>query len=112
MTTIHKTIAIVLFLFSTIIYAQTTKTEAWVNGDCGMCKDRIEKTAKKNGATQALWNDETKMLQLEFDAAKTSLDTILEKIAVVGHDNEKYKAKDEVYAKLSGCCHYDRTAAP
>ncbi|WP_187478483.1 TonB-dependent receptor domain-containing protein [Amniculibacterium sp. G2-70] len=112
MKTIQKTLYIFVLLLSTFAFAQSTKIEAWVNGDCGMCKERIEKTAKKNGATSANWNDETKMLNVEFDAAKTSLDKILEDIAAVGHDNEKYKAKDEVYEKLSGCCHYERVSPP
>ncbi|MBS1573071.1 MAG: TonB-dependent receptor [Bacteroidetes bacterium] len=112
MNTIQKTILLFLISFISIVKAQTTKTEVWVNGDCGMCKERIEKTAKKYGATTAEWNDESKMLNISFDATKSSVDKILEKIAEVGHDNEKYKAKDEVYEKLSGCCHYDRAETP
>jgi hypothetical protein len=26
----------------------------------------------------------------------------------VGHDTEKYRADDKAYAKLPGCCKYDR----
>jgi outer membrane receptor protein involved in Fe transport len=112
MKTIQKSIFLLLFLTATFLFAQSTKIQAWVNGDCSMCKERIEKTAKKNGASKVDWNDETKMLNLEFDRTKTSIDNILEKIAEVGHDNERYKAKDEVYSKLSGCCHYDRISPP
>ena len=75
-----------------------------------MCKERIEETAKKSGATQAEWNAETLLLKLEFDQSKTSLDQILKDIATVGHDNEKYKTDESTYNALPGCCHYDRTA--
>jgi L-serine deaminase len=54
-----------------------------------MCKDRIENTSKKAGASKAEWDAETLTLKLEFDQSKTSLDQILKKIAEVGHDNEK-----------------------
>ncbi len=46
-----------------------------------MCKERIEETAKKSGATQAEWNAETLL-----------------------------KTDESTYNALPGCCHYDRTA--
>jgi len=48
------------------------------------------------------------MLTVSFDPAKTTVDALGKKLALVGHDTEKYKAPDDVYAKLPGCCHYDR----
>lgn len=97
-------------LCSTFISAQTiTKSTFLVKGECGMCKDRIETTAKKNGATSANWNAETQKLDVEFDADKFSADEILKKIAEAGHDNERFSAADAVYENLPACCHYDRT---
>jgi hypothetical protein len=90
--------------------AQTSvKTETFkVSGECGMCKTRIEKTVKAEGATTANWDEKTQMLTVEFDKNKTSIDALSKKLASVGHDTEKYKAPDEVYAKLPACCHYER----
>jgi periplasmic mercuric ion binding protein len=88
----------------------TMKTETFkVLGSCDMCKDRIEKTVKAEGATTASWDSEKQMLTVTFDASKTSVDALSKKLAAVGHDTEKYKAQDEVYSKLPGCCHYDRS---
>lgn len=85
------------------------KTESFkVSGNCGMCKDRIEKAAKEEGATTAAWDSKTKMLTVSYDQSKTSTDALSKKMAAVGHDTEKYKASDDVYAKLPGCCHYER----
>jgi copper chaperone CopZ len=85
------------------------KTESFkVAGACGMCKTRIEKTAKENGATEAAWDSKTQLVTVTFDPAKTSVDALSKKMASVGHDTEKYKADDKVYAALPGCCHYDR----
>jgi Cu(I)/Ag(I) efflux system membrane fusion protein len=78
-----------------------------VRGLCGMCKERIETTAKSlNGVFSAKWDADSEELHLNFDSKKVSLDAIAKAIAKVGHDNEKYKAYDEVYNTLPGCCLY------
>nr|WP_173777844.1 TonB-dependent receptor [Frigoriflavimonas asaccharolytica] len=82
-----------------------------VKGHCGMCKSRIETTAKKAGATSATWDLEYQKLTMDFDASKVSANEILQKIADAGHDNEMYKAKDSTYDALPDCCLYDRDSA-
>lgn len=90
----------------------STKTESIkVWGNCETCEARIEKAAKVNGVTKATWDSKTQMLSLVYDPSKTNSDDIQKKIATVGHDTEKYKADDKAYAKLPGCCKYDRAAA-
>ncbi len=83
----------------------------FVKGNCGECKERIESTAKANGATFADWNVETQTLKLNFDSSKNSADEILKKIAEAGHDNEKFKTSKKTYDALPGCCQYDRESA-
>jgi Cu(I)/Ag(I) efflux system membrane fusion protein len=78
-----------------------------VQGSCGMCKTRIEKTAKgTDGVSFASWDAKTKELQLRFDAGKTSPDAVAKALAKAGHDTEKYKADDKTYNALPGCCKY------
>ncbi len=85
------------------------KTETFkVWGNCGMCKDRIEKAAKEEGAASASWDLKTKILTVSFDPAKTNVDALSKRIASVGHDTEKYKADDKVYNSLPACCQYER----
>ncbi|MEI6049813.1 MAG: heavy-metal-associated domain-containing protein [Bacteroidota bacterium] len=85
------------------------KTESFkVWGNCGMCKDRIEKAVKEEGATSASWDIKTKMVTVSFDPSKTSVDALDKKLASVGHDTEKYKADDKVYNALPACCKYER----
>lgn len=86
-----------------------SKNEYFVNGNCDQCKARIEKAAKEAGATNADWTSTNHRLKLDFDATKTSTEKILKKVAEAGHDNEMFKADDEVYKNLPDCCHYDRT---
>lgn len=107
---------ILLAAFSTANFAQTAtkvssnqKTETFkVYGECSMCKSRIEKTVKTEGAINADWVVKTKLLTVTYDPAKTSVDAMAKKLASAGHDTEKFKATDEAYKKLPGCCHYER----
>ena len=86
MKTLLKSLMTFSLLFTHFLFAQTiTKSTFLVKGDCGMCKERIETTAKKTGASIANWNAETQKLSVEFDSAKTSAEEILKKIAAVGH---------------------------
>ena len=117
MKTVKLFFAIVLISsFGISIPAQTAvnatssqKTETFkVWGKCEMCKTRIEKAVKTEGATTADWNIKTSMLTVTFNPDQTSVDILGKKLAAIGHDTEKYKATDEAYSKLPGCCHYDR----
>ena len=91
----------------------TEKTDTFlVLGNCGMCKNIIEKAAIRAGATKADWNTDTDQLTVTFEPAKTSADAIQKEVALSGYDNVGYKAPDDVYEKLHGCCHYDRSGAP
>jgi periplasmic mercuric ion binding protein len=117
MKTVRLIFAVILVaVFGVTASAQTTtkssaqqRTETFkVSGKCEMCKARIEKTVKAEGAINADWNTKSEMLTVTFDPLKTSVDALGKKLASVGHDTGKYKAPDDVYAKLPGCCHYDR----
>ena len=87
--------------------AKTETFKVW--GACGMCKTRIEKTVTAEGATKASWDAKSQLLTVTYDPSKTSKDALSKKLASVGHDTEKFKAPDDVYAKLPGCCHYERS---
>ena len=86
---------------------QKTETlKVW--GNCNMCKTRIEKAVRSEGASSADWNTKTKLLTVTFDPANTSVDAFSKKLAAVGHDTEKYRADDKAYNALDSCCKYER----
>jgi copper chaperone CopZ len=90
--------------------AQETAKKFKVYGNCGMCESRIEKAAMSvDGVSFADWDKVTKMINVKFDKSKTDAHKIQMVIANSGHDTEMHKAKDEVYNKLPGCCHYERS---
>ena len=110
MKTLKYIVSIIILFAGIQAFGQTTtKTETFkVYGNCGMCKARIEKAAKVDGVTKAEWDKTTKMMVVNFDPSKITSDKIQKKIAGIGHDTEKYKADDKAYAKLPGCCQYER----
>jgi periplasmic mercuric ion binding protein len=86
--------------------AKTESFKVW--GKCDMCKARIEKTVKAEGVTNASWDEKTQLLTVTYDPSKINQEGLSKKLASVGHDTEKYKATEDAYAKLPGCCHYER----
>jgi copper chaperone CopZ len=82
-----------------------------IYGNCGMCEKTIEKAAGMKGTARADWDTDTKMAKITFDSTKTNLDDVLKRIANAGYDSEKFRAPDEVYANLHGCCQYERPAS-
>lgn len=107
-----KTIIFVLGLLfgpalSTTVLAQT-QTTLHVDGNCDMCKKRIEDALDVPGVKLAKWDMKSHKLNIKFDEKKISLDQIRERILAVGHDVDGLKAEDEVYQKLHTCCKYER----
>lgn len=109
MKTTRLVMAAVICLVSFNLFAQAEKTDSIkVYGNCGMCKNRIEKALKIEGVSSASWDADEQLLVVKYDPSKTSNDVIQKKVAAVGHDTEKYTAPDAVYNKLHGCCKYER----
>ena len=80
-----------------------------VYGNCGMCENRIETAlAIVEGIHSTDWDVDNKVMTVKYDSDAISLDDIKKKVAAAGHDTDKFRAKDEVYNALPGCCQYDR----
>lgn len=102
----------ICLLISSSTFAQSVEklnlsdTTFKVFGACEMCKSRIEEALKLKGINKAIWDVDSKMLSLQFDPQKISLDKIENTIISVGHDLVNKKAKDYIYNELPECCHY------
>ena len=92
----------------TAISAQAQKAELTfgVAGLCGMCENRIEAAFDQKGIVAADYNLETKQLHVVYKAKKWDEEGLHKLATGVGHDTEKYKATDEAYANIHGCCKY------
>ena len=88
---------------------ESEHTMVKVYGNCGMCKNRIEEAAGAlAGVLNADWDEDTKMLHLQYKPKTVSVDDVEKAVAAVGHDTDHFFAPDDVYAALPGCCLYDR----
>jgi mercuric ion binding protein len=103
-------IFIVLFIAATVQTAtaqsKNVKATIKVYGNCAMCKERIETALDTKGIKQAIWDSKKKELQVVYVSSKITEKEIHELVAAVGHDTDKVKANDEVYAELPFCCLY------
>lgn len=88
---------------------KNAKYDIEVNGNCEMCKKRIEKAAfSVVGVKSAVWHVDDHKLHLIINEEKCLLADVKKAIAKVGHDADEVKATDEDYEKLHGCCMYER----
>lgn len=107
-----RTIILFLLYWGTT-YSQTdnqgtndTTVTFKVFGVCEQCKNRIENAVNKKGVSSGAWDVDSKMLTLNYDPSKTSLQKIQNRIVAAGHDIENKKANISVYDALPACCRY------
>ena len=101
-------ISIFLIFISAFAAAQSRNVTASIKvyGNCGMCKKRIETALDHKGVKLASWDTKTKELRIVYNSDKVSELQVHGLVASAGHDTDKVKAKDEVYAALPFCCLY------
>ena len=91
--------------------SSATEASFTVHGNCGMCKDRIEKAANSvRGVKSAKWDDGVQKLEVVFDSEQVKTERIHRAVAGAGHDTEEVRARDRVFNNLPECCKYDRPA--
>jgi hypothetical protein len=94
----------------TIVLAQTDKKEKFkVAGKCDLSKIQIENAAKSmDGVSNAVWDKESKILELIYDSSEVKVHKVLKAIAKTGHDTKMYKARNNKYEELPPGCQYER----
>ncbi|MCA5006834.1 TonB-dependent receptor domain-containing protein [Sphingobacterium bovistauri] len=105
-----KTTLFALFMVLNInIFAQSDSIASFeIAGNCGMCKQRIEKASKISGVLASTWVLQTHDITVRYDSKKVKLLQIQQAIANVGHDTPLVRADDDVYKNLHECCLYER----
>lgn len=100
-------LSIIFSSFGAFAEQKELNTETFkVQGNCGMCKKRIENAAYIKGVKRADWNKETQQLTVVYRSSKTSSQDILSAVAKAGHSSEKVEANEEDYKSLPKCCQY------
>ncbi len=85
--------------------SEVKEVEINVLGVCNMCKDRIEQAIEIDEVKYTKWDKRDKTLFVAYESTITT-DSLQKRIAMVGHDTEKYKAPTEAYNQLPKCCRY------
>ena len=92
-----------------IVLSRVVKASIPVSGVCGMCRSRIKKVTRMiEGVVESDWNEDTKILTIEYDKDLTNEEAIEAAVAAAGHDTKNVVAPDEAYEKLPACCQYER----
>lgn len=99
--------AICMMIFG-VSFAQKSKTETIkikTSGQCGMCKERIEKAlAYEKGVKKFDYDMATAIVTVEYKPSKTSPEKIRKAITVLGHDADDQLGDPKAYEKLPDCC--------
>lgn len=92
--------------FDLLAQSKIVESTFKVSGNCVMCKRRIETALDHSGIKMAQWDPKTKNLEVVYNSNKISEQKIHELISGIGHDTDKIKSVDSVYAALPFCCLY------
>ena len=88
------------------VQAQKAELTFGVSGLCGMCEDRIEAAFDQKGIVAADYNLDTKKMNVVYKTKKWDEERLHKLATGVGHDTDKYKADNDLYANIHGCCKY------
>ena len=92
----------------TIVELMGTETTFGVKGNCKMCKKTIETAALSlDGVHKAVWDVETKQIDLVYDDQLVESMTIHNTIANSGYSTELVDLNKEAYDNLPMCCQYN-----
>ncbi|PWH81337.1 heavy-metal-associated domain-containing protein [Brumimicrobium oceani] len=87
--------------------SETTKPTAYIqtNAQCGDCKERIEGVLNfEKGIIYSNMDLDTKIVEVKYNANKTSLEKIRNTIAAIGYNADDVKAVKSAQSALPGCC--------
>lgn len=104
----------IIQLISVLLIVFSCSSKKWdqqtfkVWGNCEMCKETIEGSLKIPAVQAAIWDVDSKIITVRFDAEKITLDSIQRRIADAGYDSDGFKGSDKAYAELPDCCQYER----
>jgi mercuric ion binding protein len=92
----------------TIVELMGTETTFGFIGNCKMCKKTIETAALSlDGVHKAVWDVQTKQIDLVYDDQLVEIMTIHNTIANSGYSTELVDLNKEAYDNLPMCCQYN-----
>ncbi len=108
----HLLSTILIFASIAVMGQRKVETTFIVDGECEMCKDRIEGALDTKGIIFSEWDVEKKQLFVVYRPKMIAIEDIHKRINAVGHDTEHSLAPDSVYETIHHCCRYRATVSP
>lgn len=93
-----------LLTVSQLVQAKSVVKEIKVKGQCGECKDRIEKALDLPGISFATWNVDSKVLTIRFNNSRFTIDQIHKIISDLGYATGEVEANKTAEDALPKCC--------
>lgn len=94
-----------LLVFGNVAYAQKQSVLIKTSAQCGMCKERIEKSLSKNkGIDKVSLNMDTKALEVTYNAKKTNEAKIRTAVSNIGYDADHINRNPKAHDNLPDCC--------
>ncbi|MFB9862335.1 MerP protein [Rufibacter immobilis] len=106
------TLSLLLTALATLVYAQGGKKSEEVkfktSAVCGMCKATLEKgLAYEKGVEKATLDEDSKILTVQYNNQKTSVEKLKKAVNDLGYDADDSKATPRAYDRLDACCKKD-----
>lgn len=107
--TMKNLLLLAFFIVSFGSFSQEKKTKETItiqtSAQCGMCKDRIEKTlAFTKGVKKSDLDVKTKSLSVVYNPGKITAEKIREVVSSTGYDADSVPADKNAYENLPACC--------
>jgi mercuric ion binding protein len=102
-------LSLLLTGMASVSFAQEAKKGAEVqfktSAVCGMCKTTLEKgLAYEKGVNKATLDVKTKILTVNYNGQKTSVDKLQKAVNELGYDANASIANPRAYDRLDTCC--------
>lgn len=101
-----KTTTLILFsLLVNLAYGQQDTVRIHTSSVCETCKETIEHDLSfVKGIINSELNVENHIVQVIFDPAKITVESIKKEITNIGYDADSLKANPKAFRKLPECC--------
>jgi periplasmic mercuric ion binding protein len=103
---------IILGMMMSFTFAKTEEVKIKTTAVCGMCKQTIERNLTLTaGVKSAVLNLEDKVVSVQFNPKKITVEGIKNAISLSGYDADEVKKDMKSHAELPACCREGCNAA-
>ena len=100
-----KSIILIAFIFSSILFSQTKTVDIYSPLQCEMCSENIYNCLSSlKGVKTIKISLKEQLIKVKYNSKKVDVSKIEESISNIGYDANDKKANVAAYSKLPHCC--------